>query len=56
MSQVSNNIYVYADESVRKGKYFSNFYGGALLVDENHNDVILNFSIAKKMSWKLMGK
>lgn len=30
---------IYSDESVSKGDYFSNFYGGALVTSQDHTDV-----------------
>ena len=37
---------IYADESHRKGKYFSNFYGGALI---NYSELM---SISQKLNTK----
>lgn len=39
-SKVSNNEYfVWCDESVKKGKYYSNFYGGILISSKNLQEV-----------------
>ena len=45
-NKIKKQYLIYADESHRKGKYFSNFYGGALL----------NYSELEKISSKLNSK
>ena len=45
--KIKKQYLIYADESHRKGKYFSNFYGGAL-VDYTELKMISNELNAKK--------
>ena len=33
-------ITIWCDESIKKGKYYSNFYGGALVNSQHHNEVL----------------
>lgn len=46
---------IYADESHRKGKYFSNFYGGAL-IDYTKQEKISNKLNNKKEDWDYFKK
>lgn len=34
---------IWCDESIKKGKYFSNFYGGVLIESKNRDFVLKNF-------------
>ena len=43
---------IYSDESDRKGKYFSNFFGGVLLKAEDREDIEALLS-AKKIELNL---
>jgi len=36
MDKFDRRYYVYCDESIKKGKYYSNFYGGALINSKDH--------------------
>jgi hypothetical protein len=55
--------YLYCDESVKKGNYYSNFYGGALINSVDYNlindvlskkkDVILK---TKELKWQKISK
>lgn len=36
---MASEYIVYADESIKQGKYFSNFYGGALVRSKNFDDI-----------------
>lgn len=42
------NYIIYCDESISKGKYYSNFYGGALLEGKNFNYVVNSLNAKKK--------
>ncbi|KTC79079.1 hypothetical protein Lche_1099 [Legionella cherrii] len=35
-----DEIFIYADESVKKGKYYSNFYGGCLILNGDYHDYL----------------
>lgn len=46
---------IYSDESVSKGEYFSDFFGGALVTNTNFNEV--NSALeAKKQELNLTGE
>lgn len=36
----NKEITIWCDESIKKGKYYSNFYGGALVKSEHHSEVL----------------
>lgn len=48
----SKGFYIFCDESVKKGKYYSNFYGGVLL-DKNEFERINNALISKRQDLRL---
>ncbi|CUQ45865.1 Protein of uncharacterised function (DUF3800) [Clostridium paraputrificum] len=48
-------LIVYCDESIKKGKFYSNFYGGAL-IDEKNSDFIIKELEAKKQEIGLRGE
>lgn len=50
-----NNYVIYCDESTKRGPYFSNFYGGAL-IKSTYLDSIISDLEAKKQSLGLLGE
>ena len=45
---VKKQYLIYADESHRKGKYFSNFYGGALVNYTELEKIVINLLLKRK--------
>ena len=48
-------LVIYCDESIKKGQYCSNFYGGALINEKNTNFIIDQLNSVKK-SIQLQGE
>ena len=41
-------FYIYTDESIKKGKYYSNFYGGALVTNKHFEEVNKRLKVKKE--------
>lgn len=59
----NKRYYVYCDESIKKGDYYSNFYGGALIESKNYNlisDVLTskreNVLKTNELKWQKINK
>lgn len=46
---MSSEYIIYADESDKRGKYFSNFYGGVLIRSEHIDEVRQRLSACKEV-------
>jgi hypothetical protein len=60
---VQNRYYIYCDESIKKGKYYSNFYGGAMVNAKDYNlikDVLeekrINLIQTSELKWQKIDK
>ncbi len=56
---MSYELIIYCDESIKKGKYFSNFYGGVLVsslhqnsVNEKLNDKKISLNLKNEVKWQ----
>lgn len=58
-----SRYYIYCDESIKKGKYYSNFYGGAMVDAKDYSlikDVLeekrINLLQTSELKWQKINK